>query len=363
MKLTTSIIIALSLVAVAGVLVWGYGFFHAPEPVEVVSEKWTRSGHADAESVAFTRWADDDPPEIPVACARCHSMDGYLDFLGADDSTAGVVDEPVLGVSILSCRTCHNPPAHEMTEVTFPSDVVVEEFTWSVNCMQCHQGRASTPGVDEALAGLEPDVVDEELGFINVHYAVAAATLMGGDAQVGYQYAGRSYVGRWQHVEDYDTCADCHDAHTTFRDPDQCSPCHFNVVTHVDLRDIRETDIDYDGDGDVDKPIREEVASFHDALWVAIQDYAVDVIGEPIVYDRGTFPFFFTDPDGDELTFADRYQSWTPRLVRAAYNYRYVHADPGAYVHNARYVLQLLYDSMEDLGQAVPVDMDAFTRP
>lgn len=363
MKLTTSITIALSLVVIAGVAVWGYGFFHAPESVEAVSEMWTRSSHANADLTAFTFWADRDPPEIPPACARCHSMDGYIDFLGADGSTAGVVDEPVVGVSIVSCRTCHNPPAHETTEVTFPSDIVVEEFSRSVNCMQCHQGRRSTAAVDAALEGLEPDVVDTELGFINVHYAIGASTLLGGDARVGYQYENKSYVGRWEHVDDYNTCIDCHDPHTTFRNPDQCSPCHLNVVTAADLLDIRESDIDYDGDGDVDKPIRLEVASFREALFQAIQDYAADVSGEPIAYDRQRSPHFFVDPDDNDLTDAEPYDAWTPRLVRAAYNYHYVHADPGAYVHNARYVLQLLYDSLEDLGQAVPVDIDAFTRP
>jgi len=363
MKITTSIMIALSLIVIVGVGVWGYGFFFAAESVEPITAKWEISGHADAGSVSFTRWADDDPPEIPVACANCHSMDGYLDFLGADGSAAGEVDQPVSGVSILSCRTCHNEPAHEMTEVTFPSGTVVEERTGSVTCMQCHQGRQSTPGVDEALAGLDPDVVSEDLGFINVHYAVGAATLLGGDAQVGYQYPGRSYVGRFAHVEDYDTCIECHAPHSTFRNPDQCSPCHLNVVTQADLRDIRDSGVDYDGDGDVDEPIRQEILTVHDALYEAIQYYAADVVGEPIIYDRDQFPYFFFDRNAEELSFADRYAAWTPRLVRAAYNYRYFHVDRGAYTHNARYVLQLLHDSLEDLGQAVPVEMDAFVRP
>lgn len=363
MKWTTSIVIALSLILIGGVGVWGYGFFFAPESVESVSGKWTRSGHSDAESVSFTNWDDDDPPEIPVACAKCHSMEGYLDFLGADGSAPGTVDSPVLGGSVLSCRTCHNEPAHEIVEVTFPSGLSVEELTRSANCMQCHQGRRATQDVEEAVAGIEPDEVSEELGFINVHYAIGAATLLGADAEVGYQYPGKSYVGRFGHVPDYDTCIECHDAHSTFRNPDQCSPCHLNVVGPADLREIRVSETDYDGDGDVDEPIRAEVATFHDALYTAMQDYALEVIGEPIVYDRQTFPYFFGDPNEGELTFANRYTAWTPRLLRAAYNYRYIHADPGAYVHNARYALQLLYDSLEDIGRAVPVDIEDFTRP
>jgi hypothetical protein len=361
------IVVVVALLVAGGV--WVYQFFQAPESVEAVSEKWAFSGHADANSDSFTHWNEDDPPEIPDYCAKCHSMYGYLDFLGADGSTARQVDSASRVGSVVSCWTCHNEPAHEMTQVTFPSGIEITEPTQSTNCMQCHQGREATSTVNEALAGVDPDAVSEDLGFINVHYAVAAATLLGGDAQVGYQYDGKSYVGRFAHVEDYDTCIECHDSHSTFRNPDECSPCHLNVVDRADLREIRESETDYDGDGNVDEPILDEVNVFHDELYAALQDYAANVIGQPIVYGLGTFPYYFNDTNGngeadaDELNFGNQYASWTPRLVRAAYNYHYVHKDPGAYTHNARYVFQLLYDSMEDLGQAVSVDLANLTRP
>lgn len=361
------IIVAIVALLIAGG-VWGYQFFRAPESVEAVSEKWAQSGHANASSESFTHWDEDEPPEIPESCAKCHSMYGYLDFLGTDGSTARQVNAAARVGSVVSCRTCHNDPAHEMTEVTFPSGIEVQESTWAANCMQCHQGRQATSTVNETLADLPPDTVSEDLGFINVHYAVAAATLLGGDAQVGYQYDGKAYVGRFAHVEDYDTCIECHDPHSTFRNPDECSPCHLNVVDRADLREIRESETDYDGDGDVDEPIRDEVNVFHEELYTALQDYAADVIEQPIVYGR-SFPYFFNDTngngeaDGDELNFGNQYASWTPRLVRAAYNYHYVHEDRGAYTHNARYVFQLLYDSLEDLNEAVSVDLGDFTRP
>jgi len=356
-------IAALVLATIGAVGAWGYGFFVAPESVEAVSDKWAVSGHADADSESFVYWAEDEPPEIPERCAKCHSMDGYIDFVGADGSAAGQVDSPVLGVSILGCRTCHTEPAHEMTEVRFPSGIVVEEPTQAANCMQCHQGRRSTPDVNETLAGLELDVVSEDLSFINVHYAVPAATLWGDEVQVAYQYSGESYVGRFGHVEDYDTCIECHDAHTLFRNPDECSPCHLNVVNEADLREIRTSEVDYDGDGDVEEPIFDEIETLHEGLYAAIQTYAEEVIGEPIIYDGDTFPYFFNDPDGGEVTFADQYASWTPRLVRTTYNYHYIHEDRGAYTHNARYAVQVLYDSMEDLAEVVSVDMEGFVRP
>jgi formate-dependent nitrite reductase cytochrome c552 subunit len=44
-------------------------------------------------------------------------------------------------------------------------------------------------------------------------------------------------------------------------------------------------------------------------------------------------------------------------MLRAAYNWKLVTADPGAHVHNPAYALQLLYDSIEDLAGPLGVDM------
>jgi hypothetical protein len=36
--------------------------------------------------------------------------------------------------------------------------------------------------------------------------------------------------------------------------------------------------------------------------------------------------------------------------LRAAYNYQDASKDPGAFAHNSTYIMQLLYDSISDLG-------------
>ena len=56
--------------------------------------------------------------------------------------------------------------------------------------------------------------------------------------------------------------------------------------------------------------------------------------------------------DPEEVNPGNRFDAWTPRLVKAAYNYQFAKKDPGGYVHNPRYVLQLLHDSVMDLGAA-----------
>ncbi len=45
--------------------------------------------------------------------------------------------------------------------------------------------------------------------------------------------------------------------------------------------------------------------------------------------------------------------------MKAAFNYQYVQKDPGAFVHNPKYVLQFMYDSIADLGG----DVKGMTRP
>ena len=54
-----------------------------------------------------------------------------------------------------------------------------------------------------------------------------------------------------------------------------------------------------------------------------------------------------------------RFASFTPRLLRATYNYQYVQKDPGVFVHNPKYVFQFLIDSIADLGG----DVSGYTRP
>jgi hypothetical protein len=102
-----------------------------------------------------------------------------------------------------------------------------------------------------------------------------------------------------------------------------------------------------------------------DALYAAMQDYAANTVGTGIVYDSHAYPYFFMDTNGngeadpDEANYGNQYASWTPRLLKGAYNYQYAQKDPGAFAHNAKYVLQVLYDSIEDVGG----DVSGMTRP
>ncbi len=310
---------------------------------EVAEKKWQTSAHADESARAFSRWNDDDPAEIPVNCAKCHSTHGYRDFLGLDGATPGQVDEPVPVGTTVECEACHNEVASQHDTVVMPSGSELTELGKEANCMECHQGRTSTVDVEEAIAGLEPDTVNEELGFINVHNKAAAATQYGTLAKGGYEQPGQDYVGRYEHDPEFDTCIACHDAHELEVVVENCGACHAGVNSKADLANIRVTNIDYDGDGDVTEGISGEIETLREALLTRMRLYAAFTEGtDNIVYEDRN-PYFF-----DEA--GETYSTWTPRLLRVAYNYHYTTKEPGGYAHNPLYHIQLLYDSLNDIG-------------
>ncbi|MGB5557597.1 MAG: polyheme membrane-associated cytochrome C [Paracoccaceae bacterium] len=335
----------------------------SPSLTEVV-EAWLASPHADRSSEAFIHWNEEGA--VPENCATCHSGPGFMDFVGADGTAAGTVDHPAPIGSPVDCATCHNEAASKLQSVTFPSGVVMSELGSASVCMVCHQGRESTDSVDAAVADIDDDAVSKDLGFLNVHYRAAAATLMGGAARGGYQYDGKDYAQRFNHPAPLNTCTGCHNPHTTQAATAQCAACHKDIETP---KAIRASAVDADGDGDTTEGIAAEITALHDRLAAAIRAYAADVAGTPIAYEAHSYPYFFADTNGDgqagadEAIFPNRYQSWTPRLMRAAYNYQFVAKDPGAWTHNPHYAIQLLFDSLESLSEKAAVDMGGLVRP
>lgn len=331
-------------------------------------DAWAFSGHNNVMSRAFRNW--DAAGSIPVACAKCHSSIGYLDFLGADGSAPGVVDEPSPLGTTVDCVACHNQVTLTKTSVTFPSGITVHDLGDESRCMECHQGRQSGPQVEAYLAGrnlANEDQVDAGITFQNIHYFAAAATQYGTMVKGGYEYPGKSYDSRYAHVEGYNTCYSCHDMHTLQINFAECATCHPGVNSGADVARIRMAGsrVDYDGDGNTTEGIGEEIAGLQALLYTAIRRYAEQVSGRPIVYDPNTHPYFFVDTnnngqvDPGENTAANRYNAFTARLLKAAFNYQVSQKDPGTFAHGGKYIIQLLHDSIADLNTRItpPVNM------
>jgi hypothetical protein len=321
-------------------------------PIDLSTAHRIDPGHFAGSEEAFRHW-DEDEGVVSGRCARCHTAEG-LPFYMAEG-----VNVSTPAANGLECSTCHNDLSsftrYAVEEVTFPSGAQVSLPNADANlCLQCHQGRESTVSVNRAIGNAADDAVTDGLSFRNVHYFAGGATLFGSEVQGGYQYAGQEYVGRNAHVQGFDVCTACHNTHALEVEYQSCATCHPVVEGVEDLGLIRgpTSTVDFDGDGDTTEGIAGEVETMREALYAAIQAYAADTVGTPIVYEPAENPYFFTDANANGQYDEDEagYATWTPRLLRAAYNYQYVTKDPGAFAHNSRYILQLLYDSLADLG-------------
>ncbi len=328
---------------------------------------WKMAPHSDPTTLPFTNFVAQG--SVPVQCARCHSSEGFIDYLGGDGSPPGQVDKPAPVESVIRCVTCHNPAADALTSVTFPSGATVTGLGGEARCMTCHQGRASGKDVDATIAAAgvtTDDQVSPALTFQNIHYFPAAATLFAGVAKGGYQYAGQVYDVRFRHVDNFNTCIGCHDPHSTQVRFNLCSTCHTGVTDVTSAHDIRmmsSVGRDYDGDGDTTEGIYGELVGLRDKTLAAIVEYGNEQ-QTPVCYNGDAYPYWFNDTDGDktcsatEAVNANAFKSWTARLVRATYNFQMASKDPGAFAHNAKYIIELLYDSVQDMNQALVVKVD-----
>ena len=124
--------------------------------------------------------------------------------------------------------------------------------------------------------------------------------------------------------------------------------------------------VDYNGNGDVKEGIQKEYAGVQAMLLDAIKAYAKDVAKADIAYDAAAYPYFYADKNANGKVDEGEtpYSTWTPRLLKAAYNYQVAGKDPGAFAHNAKYVIQLMHDSIADLNTKIakPIDLTKAVR-
>lgn len=335
------------------------GPFHA-EAIAIANNAaimaWARSGHSDARAPAFTHW--DAEGEIPPVCSTCHSGAGFRSFHGLDGSAPGLPEHPIPTGGVVDCETCHNPRLSEVREVRMTSGVMHAVAGVEAACTTCHQSRAAGITVANAAGTRDADTPDPELAFINPHYATATSTWLGGFGASGYHYPGKDYAGRFFHARPVATCVSCHEPHTLAVATETCLTCHETG----NPRDIRLSRQSHDGSGNVSVGIRSDIEGLAARLMQDMLAYASEVAGTPMIFDPHRHPYFFADANGDgvaDLTDGApvRYNAFTPRLLRAAFNWKLVTADHGAYAHNPHYALQLLYDSIEDLSGPLGSDI------
>jgi len=106
-----------------------------------------------------------------------------------------------------------------------------------------------------------------------------------------------------------------------------------------------------------------QIKGLESTLYAQIQAYAINILGTPIIYDSHSYPYFFYDlnengeVDPGEAIYPNSYKSFDAALLRTTYNYQFSKKEPHGYIHNSRYIAQLLADSIEHLGG----DISAYT--
>ncbi|NHX28090.1 cytochrome C, partial [Escherichia coli] len=168
-----------------------------------------------------------DDGAIPPVCSTCHSGAGFRSLHGLDQSAPGLPEQPVPTGGVVDCDTCHGPGLDRVAAVTFPSGLVHPvASTTEAACLTCHQGRASGNHIARVTGAGDEDVPNPELGFVNPHYAVAAAIWLGGYGGSGFHYPGKTYSGRFFHARPIATCISCHEPHSLKVSQQSCTTCH-----------------------------------------------------------------------------------------------------------------------------------------
>jgi hypothetical protein len=183
------------------------------------------------------------------------------------------------------------------------------------------------------------------------------------------------------HNGQFDTCVECHmgtqsehkpydytgELHNVHKpNPEDCVYCHGQDVSQPNpgsdpakfkFSGIRPAPTpDYNGNGDKTESIESEIKGLEDALYKQIQAYAAGVIGTPIIYDSHSYPYFFVDTNGNgevdpgEAIYPNAYSLFDAKLLKAAYNFQVSKKDPHGFIHNSKYVAQLLVDSIGHIG-------------
>jgi hypothetical protein len=285
-----------------------------------------------------SRWYIEEVPEYPTRCAKCHNALGYQTFLGVDQSSASETEALDSDETTLKCQVCHHPAAEARNFTSMPSGLEINNLGMESNCFECHQGLASNLQIEEMIKDLPMDQVDTNLTLPELHANAVGATFFGTQAQGGREYPQYLYSAKFEHQSD--SCTTCHDSHTLQVRVEQCGACHLGATKLDGVRQIRLSRTDYDGDGDITEGLDGEIETLMEKLWITMQLYAVLTEDtDLILYNDG----FFNEA-------GKTYTTWTPDLLQAAFNYHYAAKDPGSYSHNPKYIMQLLYDSIDELG-------------
>ncbi len=342
------------------------------------------------------------------ACFHCHNGIGSIswqeDVQGTPNADIVFGDEPVM------CITCHSPHSQptgtefnlhvpvKMTQYSSSSITIngnyfldgtpipsIDQTGNATICIFCHQGRESGLTLYATKLASGKNITGN---FFNPHYLGTAAMLWGVNA---FEYPGKSYSVNEAHQQE--NCEGCHmdnatddnlnGGHTWWPNVATCNmaSCHggFGPIAANPNSDNgpASPDVDnyrasFDTHNYTGEPGGETLS-----IAISIQHLekkVIDLLADRgIFYDDLSYPYFFSD-----AAHTTPFTAWTPSAYEAAFNISYIIKglpsgaesqvdvpNASAAVHNYKYIIQLLFDSYQDLnGAPVPgAFRPAGTRP
>ena len=313
---------------------------------------YEHSGHA----LGYDKHAQNSWYANGNGCQLCHTSEGFIEYVNTG-TVEGYVDYP----SQPGCFTCHDPHTTgdfslRTTDAVMLAAGVEYDFGDGNLCANCHQSRR--PVGTQVVAG----TLSSHFG---AHHGPEADLFMGVN---GFEVPGRSYGNSAHTYVVQDSCVDCHLARPEGRyslSPEvgghsfyakgevhgatkinaaACSSCHEDVGQDGEFFDIM-AKADYDDDGKVENAQAEVEGLLH-----------------LIVNSKGTGVLQKSNPPAyraDGSWNSTRGLEFPIETVAAVWNYKYIEEDRSLGIHNTKYAVQLLMDTIGYFDSS----FDMSTRP
>ena len=314
-------------------------------PVRGARSQYLTSGHR---TIGHASYSNSE------GCQRCHTNEGFIEFVkkGKVDPKA-IVSNP----SEIGCFTCHAPhdtgnfSLRKTTKVALANGAEFDRGKANL-CANCH--RAVFLPKDEVKARSIP------FDFWGAHHGPQADMLSGTNA---YEFPGKKYSSSAHAMLPNADCVTCHMTQPrqryallpmigghSFRIggevhelPKLNNAGCLSSGCHTEMKQVagkhvfdRNAAADYDGDGKTET-VQEEIQGLLEKIINKQGTGLLQTMKDPLYDSKGAF--------------VRNKVQYPVEVVAALYNYKFVLEDGSKGVHNTRYAVQLLMDSIKALDR------------
>jgi trimeric autotransporter adhesin len=301
----------------------------------IVRSQWALSGHA---ATTAAPWRSLDFKTMS-GCVQCHTTTGFIAYsTGRMTAAWGSAEDKTK--EVLTCVGCHSDISAGTIRTVQPvqpfadDSFVNSDFGPSNICLGCHSGRNNGASIKVQIGQVD----FSNTPFIPPHNYAAGAVLQG---KGGYHFPGESYAS---YSSNYHRLIGMSNLKGT-GNSGACISCHMSGSEKHLFQAVAT-----DSSGNVttisttvcanchgaffNKALKEEQLGYRNALSVL----KAMLENRGFIYRSG-YPYFSGVNWG--------HGEAGPNVMGAAFNYRLLLSEQGAYVHNSAYAKKLLRDSID----------------